>query len=154
MPEKIFSKHVVAVVDLGSSGVVVSCGCVACLKLEPDNQVEMNIASLNGVEKKIRDVFFDVPIEVGQSLVMLPALIADGLFVDVCLAANQTKGVGSCRDINRLEKVVYKEKLRLKKLPNPFEDFVGAGFKMYASKRGEVASGGFKVCKVVHCPVP
>ena len=44
-----FSKDVVAVVDLGSSGVVVSCGCVACLKLEPDNQVEMNIASLNGV---------------------------------------------------------------------------------------------------------
>ena len=36
-PAKIFSKNVVAVVDLGSSGVVVSCGCVAHLKLEPDN---------------------------------------------------------------------------------------------------------------------
>ena len=33
-PAKIFSKNIVAVVDLGSSGVVVSCGCVACLKLE------------------------------------------------------------------------------------------------------------------------
>ena len=68
MPAKIFSKNVVAVVDLGSSGVVVSSGCVACLKFEPDNQVEMNIASLNGVENKIRDVFFEVHIEVGQSL--------------------------------------------------------------------------------------
>ena len=43
MPAKIFSKNVVAVVDFGSSGVVVSHGCVACLKLEPDNQVEMNM---------------------------------------------------------------------------------------------------------------
>ena len=85
---KIFSKNIVAVVNLGSSGVVVSCGCVACLKLEPDNQVEMNIASLNGVEKKIREVFFDVPIEVVQSLVTLPALVADGLFVNVLLGAN------------------------------------------------------------------
>ena len=39
-PAKIFSKNVVAVVDLGSSGMVVSCGCVACLKLEPDDQVK------------------------------------------------------------------------------------------------------------------
>ena len=46
------------------------------------------MASLNRLEKKIRDVFFDVPIEVGQSLVMLPALVADGLFVDVLLGAN------------------------------------------------------------------
>ena len=86
-PANIFSKNVVAVVNLGSSGVVVSCGCVACLKLETDNQVEMKVASLNGVEKKIRDVFSDVPIEVGQSLVTLPALIANGLFVDILLGA-------------------------------------------------------------------
>ena len=82
---KIFLKNVVAVVNLGSSGVVVSCNCVSCLGLKPDDQVEMNIASTNGVEKKSRSVFFDVPIEVGSSLVSLPALVADGLFVDVIL---------------------------------------------------------------------
>ena len=64
MHANIFSKNIVAVVNLGSSGMVVSCGCVACLKLEPDNQVEMNIAFLNRVRKKIREVFFDMPIEV------------------------------------------------------------------------------------------
>ena len=79
-------KIVVTVVDSGSSGVVVSCGCVSCLSLKPDDQVEMNIASLNGVEKKSRDLFFDVPIKVGNSLVSLPVLVADGLFVDVLLA--------------------------------------------------------------------
>ena len=63
------------------------------------------------------------------------------------------KAVGARLDINRLELVVDNEKLRLKKLPNPSEDFVRAGFKMYASERVEVDPGGFTVCKVVHCPV-
>ena len=42
VPAKKNSKNVVAVVDSGSSGVVVSCGCVAHLQLEPDNQVKKN----------------------------------------------------------------------------------------------------------------
>ena len=41
-----------------------SLGCLACLKLEPDDQVSNEYAPFNGVEKKIRDVFFDKPIEV------------------------------------------------------------------------------------------
>ena len=60
----------------------------------------------------------------------MPSLVVDGLFVDVLLGANWMKAVGACLDINRLEMVVDKEKLRLEKLPNPFEDFVGAGFKI------------------------
>ena len=87
-PARIFSKNVVAVVNSGSSGVVISCGCVSCLGLKPDDLVEMNIASLNGVKKNLRSVLFDVPIEVRNSLVSLPALVADGLFVDVLLGAN------------------------------------------------------------------
>ena len=73
VPAKVFSKNVVALVDSGSSGVVVHCGCVSCLGLKPDDLVEMNIASLNGVEKKSSSVFFDVPVKVGGSLVSLPA---------------------------------------------------------------------------------
>ena len=79
VPANIFSKNVVAVVNSGSSGVVVSHSCVSCLSIKPDDQVKMNNASLIGVEKKSRDVFFDLPIEVGNSLVSLPALVADGL---------------------------------------------------------------------------
>ena len=55
-------RNVVAVVNLGSSGVVVSCGCVSHLSLKPDDQIKMNIPSLNGLEKKTRSVFFDVPL--------------------------------------------------------------------------------------------
>ena len=49
--------------------------------------------------------------------------------------------------------VVDKEKLGLKKLLDPSEDFVGDGFKFYTSERVKIAPGGFAVCEVVHCPV-
>ena len=75
-PAKIFSKNVRAVIDSGSSGVVVSCGCVAHLEVQPDDQIEMNIASLGNLVKKVRVVFYNVSIEVGKSLVTLPALVA------------------------------------------------------------------------------
>ena len=43
---------------------------------------------LDGVEKNLSNVFFDVPIEVENSLVSLPALVADSLVVDVLLGDN------------------------------------------------------------------
>ena len=74
-------------------------GYVSWLSLKPDDQVEMNIASLYGVEKKTRSVFFDIPFEVEHSLVSLPALVADGVFVDFLLGANWLKAVGVCLDV-------------------------------------------------------
>ena len=53
----------------------------------------MNIASLGGLEKKVREVFYDVPIEVGKLLVTLPALVAEGFFVDVLIGANWLKAL-------------------------------------------------------------
>ena len=58
---KIFSRNVVAVVNLESSGVVVYCGCVSCLSIKQDAQVKMIIVSLNGVEKKSRDISLMCP---------------------------------------------------------------------------------------------
>ena len=85
----------------------------------------MNIASLNGVKKKSRDAFFDKPIEVGNSLVSLPALVADGLFVDVLLGANWMKAVSARLDVGQLEVIVDLEKLKLKKLPDPARTLLG-----------------------------
>ena len=78
-----FLKNVVHVVKSESSGVVVSCGCVLCLKIKPENLLEMIIAYLNGGEKKSWIIFFDMPIEVGNSLVSLPAFVAYNLLVDI-----------------------------------------------------------------------
>ena len=80
-----------------------SCGCVTQLGTQLDDQVEINIASLGGLEKKVREVFYDVPIKVGKSLVTLPALVAEGLFVEVLLGANWLQAVGACINITRLE---------------------------------------------------
>ena len=66
--------------------MVVSCGFISCLSLKPDDHIEMNIASLNVVEKKSREVFFDVLIEVRNSLVILPVLVADGHLLKLFLA--------------------------------------------------------------------
>ena len=99
VPAKKISRYVVAVVDSGGSGVVVSHGYVSCLDLQPDDQVKMNIASLSGAEKKTRSVFFDVPIEVRHFLASLPTLVADGLFVDVLLNTNWLKPVGARLDV-------------------------------------------------------
>ena len=92
----------------------------------------MNIASLGGLEKKVNEAFYEIPIEAGKSLVTLPALVAEGLFVDVLLSANWLKAVGAHLNITRLEIRVMDEKLKLKKLPDLSENFVGSGFKIYA----------------------
>ena len=59
-PAKIFFKKVMAVLDSGSSRVVVSCGCVARIGIHPDDQVEMKIASfkLPGVKKVKRGILY------------------------------------------------------------------------------------------------
>ena len=44
-------------------------------------------------------MFFIVPIEVENSLVSLPDLVADGLFMDVLLCANWLKVVGAYLDV-------------------------------------------------------
>ena len=76
------------VIDSGSSGMVLSSGFVAQLGIQLDDQAEMNIALLSSLDKKVRELFYDVPIEVGKLLVTLPALVAEGLFIDVLLSAN------------------------------------------------------------------
>ena len=103
--------------------MVVSHGCVSCLSLKLDNQAKMNISSLNGVEKKSRRIFFNILIEVENSLVSLPALVVDGLFVDIFLGAKWLKAVGACLNVSWLEFLVNQENLKLKKLPNLSQKF-------------------------------
>ena len=83
----------------------------------------------------------------------MPALVADGLFVDILLGANWLKAVGARLDVGQLELVVNSEKLKLKKLPNSSKDFVGSGFRMYASEMFEVSPVATVLCGVVHVPI-
>ena len=76
------------------------------MSFKPDDQVEMNIASLNRVENRSRVVFFEGPIKVGNSLIKLLALVADGQILVVYLGANWLKTVGACLDVSWLKLVV------------------------------------------------
>ena len=98
-------------------------------------------------------MFFDITIKVGNSLVRLPALVADGLFVDVLLGANWLKAVGACLDVSCLELLIDLEKLKLKKLPDLCKDFVGSGFRIYAGIKVEISPGATVACSVVHVPI-
>ena len=88
VPAKKISRNVNEIFDSGSYGLFVSCCFASYLSPKPHDQVEINIASLNGVEKELKDVFFDVTIEVRNSFVSMPAIVADGLILDVLLGTN------------------------------------------------------------------
>ena len=51
----------------------------------------------------VSEVFYDVPIKVGKILVILPALVAEGFFVEVLLGANWLEAIGVCLEITQLE---------------------------------------------------
>lgn len=51
-------------------------------------------------------------------MVMLPAMIAEGLFVDVLLGANKPKAVGACLNITQLENRAKDRKALAEELPN------------------------------------
>lgn len=67
------------------------------------------------MEKRRSDIFFDVPIDVGHLLVMLPALVASGLYINVFLGPSWMTAISGCLFISR-PRLFADIKLRLKKL--------------------------------------
>ena len=67
--EKVNGKPVVAIVDTGSAGVVISESCFERLGLKGDNEVEYIITSAPDTNKKLRKVLFGVEIANGKQKV-------------------------------------------------------------------------------------
>ena len=57
---KVNGKPVVAIVDTGSAGVVISESCFVRIGLKEDNEVEYNITSATCTNKKLRKVLFGI----------------------------------------------------------------------------------------------
>ena len=57
---KVNGKPVVAIVDTGSAGVVISESCFERLGLKEDDEVEYTILLATGTNKKLRKVLFGV----------------------------------------------------------------------------------------------
>ena len=85
VPAKVNGKPVVAIVDTGSAGVVISESCFERLGLKEDDEVEYTITLATGTNKKLRKVMFGVEIAVGKNRKCIPAIVLEGLHFDVLL---------------------------------------------------------------------
>ena len=78
----------VAIIDTGLSGVVLSEVCVSRLNLKPDDEVDFSITSATESAKKKRKIFFSLEVTVGNNSTLLPAIVLEGLYFDVLLGMN------------------------------------------------------------------
>ena len=76
-----------AIINMGSSGVVVSQSCVDKYALKVNDEIKFHINKASSSTKK-KPVIFALCIEVGSSSVVLPALVMDGLHFDLLLGMN------------------------------------------------------------------
>jgi len=83
--------EVVAIVDTGSSGVVVSESCVSCLNLVPNDEVEFSVTSATNSTKKLRKLFYNLSITVSNVSVKLPAIVLEGSHFDLLLGVSWIK---------------------------------------------------------------
>ena len=71
--------EVVAIVDISSSGVVVSESYVSLLKLIPYDEVEFSITSATNPTKNLSKLFYNFSIFVSGMVVGLPAIVLEDL---------------------------------------------------------------------------
>ena len=76
---------VVAIVNMGSAGVVISKSCFDWLRLVNNDELEFTITLAMDTNKKVRKIMFSVEITVREKTVCVPAIVLKGLHFDVLL---------------------------------------------------------------------
>ena len=92
LPVKLNGHTIVAIVDMGSAGVVISKSCYDCLWTNCDEEIEFTITSATDTNKKLRKVLFGVEVTVGRNTVTVPSIVLEGLHFDVLLGVSWLKG--------------------------------------------------------------
>lgn len=85
MKAKLNEQDKAAIIDTGSSGVVVSETCFRRLNLSQDCKVEFIIKSDTETSKRTKKVLKDIKIRVGESNVVVLIIVLEGLHFDVLL---------------------------------------------------------------------
>ena len=88
VPAKMNRQRVVAIINMGSAGVVISKSCFDWLGLVNDNEVELIITSATDTNKKVRKVMFGVEVTVGENTVCVPAIVLEVLHFNVLLGVS------------------------------------------------------------------
>ena len=88
IPDKLNSQLVIGIIDTGSSGVIVLLSCVDWLNLREERQIAYTLTMPNDTFSQERKVFKGTKVDMGKSLVVLLALVLDGLHYNVLLRVN------------------------------------------------------------------
>ena len=96
---QIGSVTVNAIVDTGSSGVVLSEACFQRLGLKEDKEVEFTINSATQTVKKLRKLIFKLPVKLGEVVTEVPALVLEGLHFNMLLENELDKRSESCCEL-------------------------------------------------------
>ena len=91
LPVKLNGYNIVAIVNTGSAGVVISKSCYDCLWMNCDEEVEFTITSATDTNKKLRKVLFSVEVTVGSHTVTVPAIVLEGLHFSMLLGVSWLK---------------------------------------------------------------
>ena len=143
-------QKVVAIIDTGSSGVVISESCFRILGLIPDGEVEFTITSATDTNRKHRKIIKEVEIEVGKSRATVPAIILEGLHFDVLLGMNWLKAAGAIIDVVNGTIRIAEEKVPYKAWPEPALFVIEDGTKVYSKEFAVIEKGKSKPITVCH----
>ena len=88
---KVNSESVTAIIYLGSTGIVISKRYLTKIGVTPDAKIQLALTSIIGAFKQTREFSYELNIQVGQARVKLPAIVIEGLFVDLLLRVNWIK---------------------------------------------------------------
>ena len=92
-------QNVVAIVDIGSSGVVVSESCFQRLKLVHNGEIEFTITLATDTNRKNRRIMKELEVKLGNSKVVVPAIVLEGLHFDVLLGMSWLKAAEAIIDV-------------------------------------------------------
>ena len=141
VPAKLNGQMVVAIVNTGSAGVVISKSCFDWLGLVSDNEVEFTITLATDTNKKVRKVMFGVEVTVGDKTVRVPAIVLEGLHFDVLLGVSWLHEAKASIQVSEGSLVVDTVKIPYKLWPEPAAFVVEEGVCVYCNKLTVIRPG-------------
>ena len=150
VPAKVSNKTVSAIVDTGSTVIVISRRCFDRLGLVKDAEVLLTLSSVTNTVMAPQKVFYNVKIQVGRSVTRLPAIVAEGLQFDLLLGVNWIAVAKAQIDINQKMLAVNGEIIQMKTLQDPVSNLCQGITKVYSQEKVTLGGGKAGTFPVYH----
>ena len=143
-------KNVVAIVDIGCSGVVVSESCFRRLKLAHNREIEFTITLATDTNQNNKRIMKKLEVKVGNSKVVVPAIVLEGLHFDVLLIMSWLRAAEANIDVVNESIRIQGEQIPYKAWPEPASFLAEDGVKLYCKELAVIAKGEPKMVEVYH----